>query len=314
MIPVGATVYIAPGVENVKYLETQIQGGHLLLGAYMMGKITRYTNGGDKIGIEFEFKIWADGKQASNHNTGKPGYCCYVPKEYVKQIPKNKVEYFRKNMATNAVGSYGGNYDRLAFRQSVEKEILKSWEASFPSLGTNGYPELPMISLFVSPVSCPPPPKKTPFKRGKRWYSNIIDEVSSNKGLSTPSWIERSLEYESYKRQKEQEQRAYERQYMQNPQYGLGYDPWGEPSEGLKSGQYGVFVGARRVGKSQMYRDAADFVKYYGLEMSEQVKSDRVMAMYTAMQATTLITPEQAGLPFSFDYSPWSFELELLNL
>lgn len=331
MIPVGATVYLAPGVEKVKYLSDRIKEDKLLLGSYMMGKITRYTNNQDKVGIEFEYRIWrqSDSPGPSNHETGKPGFCCYVPVEYVKSINEHKIDWFRTNIATIV---YDNRY--LAFKTISPDHKLQvskigtNWPTQ-ATLGTDGYPELPESSYY-------------PFDLAK---NNFVREVTNNsfgsdldvdKKMFTPSWLgyenaEKSLWYNEYNKNKDasdiisqarkaaldpwtkesidyyqrrgrQKHLDYERQYTQAPQFRLGYDPY--KAGGFDKNSYGLFIGARQAGKTQAHNKF--MAAYYGSEFSKKSMDDRIMAMYIEQQLWI------AGTSFSFTHSPYEEEYELL--
>lgn len=47
----------------------------------MVGTIVRFTNNGDKIGVQFDEKIWFGESPFNNgcHGKGKIGHCIYIP-------------------------------------------------------------------------------------------------------------------------------------------------------------------------------------------------------------------------------------------
>lgn len=313
MIPVGATVYIAPGIEDVKYLKSRISEGALLLGYYMMGKITRYTNDGSKVGIEFEFKIWTGTVQASNHGTGKPGYCAYIPKEYVKEIHPNKIEWFRDNIATKQWG-----FNKLVWKKlSSNDKLLLDWVDQAPelypiSLDTNGWPELPKVK-------------------------------------PTLDWIQQSIA----KREQGEQERIQFNQYRRNYIAGYDpYHPVGGGAKGMTGSIIGIdeargfdsrsyekmVMNYPSRGKSDFNNEVMTMAQYYGniptvRELSDDTINRKRAAIkdasdyltqarnkygYSSDLATamawSLMTYGTSGRPFSFNEPPTDEELHLLNI
>lgn len=292
MIQVGATVYIAPGVENVKYLKRAIQGGHLFLDYYMIGKITRYTNAEDKVGIEFEYPIWRRKQLPDNHGTGKPGYCAYIPTQFVKEIHPTRVEWFRLNVATTKFNTYL-SYKR--FSEDVKNTLgwIDKPADWYPiSLGTDGMPKMP---------------------------KNIPPGIY--KGVVTgEDWITESSFYKAYK----DDQKRQEFNQARN-NYVVGFDPYrpvGGDFDVDKSSslgtyaqrQYGLHVGTPSYGKSDLSMamgiaiNAASFLKE-GTIITQEMNPKEII---DRLNNTGYLFYGTSGRPFAFTDNP-SYEEYLLT-
>lgn len=302
MIPVGATVYIAPGIEDVKYLKSRISEGALLLGYYMMGKITRYTNDGSKVGIEFEFKIWTGTVQASNHGTGKPGYCAYIPKEYVKEIHPNKIEWFRDNVATKQWG-----FNKLVWKKlSSNDKLLLDWVAQAPevypiSLGTNGWPELPKTKPTLDCIQQSiarreqNEQQRLKFNQDRNRYIAGYDPYHSVGGV----W----------------------------PDGKTGYIMGINEARGFDSTAYSIFGSRPSTDKSDFNNEVMKMAQYYGnsvhiqTEMATNAVKAKYERMYNTIQsdlatamAWSLMAYGTSGRVFTFNEPPIEEELHLLNI